>query len=144
MGIIKGGFRRGFYSAFIGIAVLIFTVVWLAAGGKFVNEKGWQAVFLENSQVYFGRLAIEEDFYVLKRVYYLQSEENSVDKLGQASTSSVDDSRKENLTKLVKLGKEVHGPEDTMFIEKSKVLFWENLKEESSVVRSIKEYESGL
>ena len=127
----------------IGGLAAIVVLFWFGGNGV-VHKDGWQAVFLDNGQVYFGRLAIADDFYILKQVYYLQSEENGKEKLDQISTSSVDISQKENLTKLIKLGKEIHGPKDAMFIQKSKILFWENLKDDSSVVRSIKDYESGF
>lgn len=66
-----------------------------------------QAVFLSNGQVYFGHLSfVDEDNYKLTKVYYL------------TESSS-----------LVKLGEEAHKPQDVMYIPKSTVLFWENLKD---------------
>ena len=43
---------------------------------------------------------------------------------------------------LVKLGAELHGPEDAVFIEKSQVLFWENMKDSSKVLEAIKQYQA--
>ena len=40
---------------------------------------------------------------------------------------------------LIKLGGEVHGPEDAIFIPKSSVLYFENMKKTSRVVESILE-----
>ncbi len=83
----------------------------------------WQAVFLTNNQVYFGRLEnYNREYTVLKNVYYLQTQQ-----AGQAF---------ENLN-LVKLGSEIHGPEDTIFIPKKQILFWENLRSDSRVVGAI-------
>ena len=88
----------------------------------------WQAVFLTNNQVYFGHLEDYDRGYVrLRRVYYLRVAENL--QQGGPDTNS-------NLN-LVKLGGELHGPEDAMFIPKDKIQFWENLKPSSPVVQSI-------
>jgi ABC-type Zn uptake system ZnuABC Zn-binding protein ZnuA len=41
---------------------------------------------------------------------------------------------------LIKLGSEVHGPEDAMMIAKAQVLFYENLKPDGKVAQSISKY----
>jgi hypothetical protein len=38
----------------------------------------------------------------------------------------------------VKLGNEIHGPEQEMQISSSQVIFWENLKNDGKVVDAIK------
>ena len=43
---------------------------------------------------------------------------------------------------LVKLGNEIHGPEDAMYINKSSVMFWENLKSSGQVVKAIQQYQA--
>lgn len=87
-----------------------------------IPENAWQAVFLENGQVYFGKLAERGPEYVsLTDVYYLK----------EAS-----DLQNSNLN-LVKLGGELHGPEDTIYIRKDSITFWENMKESSRVVQAI-------
>ena len=129
-------------------AILTFVILAVLVGGFLylryflfpaaVNKDSWQAVFLRNDQVYFGRLRISDEFFVLRQVYYLQTEDEKENKLNPTASGSVDVEIKKKSTKLVKLGNELHGPEDRMFIEKSSVLFWENLKDSSSIVRSIK------
>ncbi|MBU2575853.1 hypothetical protein KKF64_02080, partial [Patescibacteria group bacterium] len=44
---------------------------------------------------------------------------------------------------LVKLGNELHGPTDSMFINRDHVLFVEDLKDDSNVVQAIDNYKSG-
>jgi hypothetical protein len=41
---------------------------------------------------------------------------------------------------LVKLGCELHGPEDEMLINRSQIVFWENLKEDGQVTQAVAEY----
>ncbi|MBI2474955.1 hypothetical protein HYV69_00840 [Candidatus Uhrbacteria bacterium] len=89
----------------------------------------YQAVFLDNGQVYFGKLKKSgEDFYELTDVFYLQTGAVGID---QASNLS-----------LAKLGNEAHGPEDKMQINKDHVLFIEDMKSESKVVKAIQDYYS--
>jgi hypothetical protein len=93
-------------------------------------EGRYQAVFLSDGQVYFGKLSNHNaSFTELRNVYYL--------KYGKELQQGGADVQSQNLN-LVKLGGEVHGPEDMMYIAKDKILFIENLKEGSSVVQAIK------
>jgi hypothetical protein len=88
----------------------------------------YQAVFIDNGQVYFGKLEkTKKDFYQLTDVYYLQS------------GIAVD--QEANLS-LTKLGSEAHGPEDKMEINVSHILFYEDMKDDSKVVQAIKQYTS--
>lgn len=87
----------------------------------------FQAVFLTNDQVYFGKLKDHDAKYVtLSEVYYLRT---AADLESQKETGSG--------LNLIKLGGELHGPEDTIYIPKASILFWENLKDSSKVVQSI-------
>ncbi len=43
---------------------------------------------------------------------------------------------------MVKLGNELHGPEDEMFITKEHVLFYEDMKADGKVMQAIKEYKA--
>ncbi len=100
---------------------------------KLINYKSdYQAVFLNNGQVYFGKIVKEnDDTIILKDVYYLKIKQDLQD-----SENKSDDS---NLS-LVKLGKEIHGPSNTMYIIRSNVLFTEELKNDSQVVQAINSY----
>lgn len=119
----------------LGVALLA-GILWVVLGnfglvptGDFPVATGakWQAVFLTNGQVYFGRLQnYNREYLLLQDVYYLQV----------AQPLQQGQPQPQNLN-LVKLGSELHGPEDTMFIPKDKILFWENMKADAQVVRAI-------
>ena len=115
------------------------------AGSDGIRREGWQAVFLDNGQVYFGKLSIDSDFYVLSDIYYLQAEQTvlGVDTTAGSADNQQAAAKKQN-TRLVKFGNELHGPEDEMHIERSKILFWENMKDESNVVKAIQESKTQL
>ena len=86
----------------------------------FIDRSSYQAVFLANDQTYFGHLKNSSpDYLILSDVYYVKINESGA---GQ----------------LVKLGAiEPHGPNDTMVINREQVLFWENLRADSQVTKTI-------
>lgn len=87
----------------------------------------YQAVFVDNGQVYFGKLNKSgDDFFQLTDVFYLQAGTIGLDQTSNLS--------------LVKLGNEAHGPEDKMQINKDHVLFIEDMKSDSKVVKAIQDY----
>jgi len=102
----------------------------------------YQSVFLTNGQVYFGKLAFWGGWAVMTDVYYLQVTENlqaaSGTDANPGSTGQQQGNQQQNI-QLVKLGNELHGPEDTMYIAKDKILFWENMKDDAKVRQSIRQ-----
>ena len=119
------------------LAVVAAIVIWwglVTAGvlstGDFPTPDStrWQAVFLTNDQVYFGRLEnLDRSYIRLTHVYYLRAAED---------LQKISGGQNQNLN-LVKLGGELHGPEDAIYIPKDKVQFWENLVPTSQVVKAI-------
>lgn len=96
-----------------------------------VDKTKFQAVFLNNGQVYFGNIAdLTEDFLSVGNIYYLRVNQQ-VQPGQQASQNDVS---------LVKLGCELHGPQDSMVINRDQVTFWENLKDDGQVTKAIAEY----
>jgi hypothetical protein len=96
-----------------------------------VDGKLYQAVFLSTGQTYFGKITdITKDTLILEDIYYLKT--GTVDKAGNPTTGTD--------VSLVKLGSELHNPEDKMVIERKNVSFWENLKSDGQVSKAIKSY----
>ncbi len=102
-----------------------------------IDSSKYQAVFLTNGQVYFGKLQDNGGDYVkLTDIYYLQNQDqNKVQPKDQNSNNQ------SNLT-LIKLGKELHAPEDMMEISRQQVLFWENIQDNGKVAQAIKQYKT--
>ncbi|MEX0934544.1 MAG: hypothetical protein WDZ42_01965 [Candidatus Saccharimonadales bacterium] len=95
----------------------------------YVKADQYQAVFLSNGQVYFGNIThIDSELVILRDIFYLNVDQDLQD---------IDD---ETSVSLTKLGSELHGPEDVMFISASDVIFWENIKDDSMVVQAITQY----
>jgi hypothetical protein len=129
----------------LGLIVVILAV-WLGlTASKSLATSEYQAVFLSNGQVYFGKMTNTGNWTVLKDVYYLQVTQNLQDAAsGNSNTAPTGTANNNQATqpeiKLVKLGSELHGPEDAMYIAKDKILFWENMKSDSKVMQAIRTY----
>jgi|SRR3989344_38249 len=123
------GLKRALVIALV-IAIGFFGLKKLISSSNFpnVNPSAWQAVFLTNDQVYFGHLADHDRGYTtLSNIFYLRP--TQVLQQGQSPESAG--------MNLVKLGAELHGPQDIMYIPKERILFWEDMKPESQVVQAI-------
>jgi hypothetical protein len=103
--------------------------------GQYINKNEYQAVFVNvngtsGGQVYFGHIqSLTSNYVDLTNVFYIQN---------QSSSSSSSSSN--NAYTLVKLGCELHGPEDQMVINRNQVYFWENLKSNGQVSQKIAQY----
>jgi len=137
--------KLGSLFVLFGVALLSTAlIVGLVFGGKedkvnkesaLISTDKYQAVFLssQDGQVYFGKLAVyNSDLYVLSDIYYVRVE-NPIQPEGASQAAQPNIS-------LAKLGNELHGPQDVMYIARDKVLYWENLKDEGQVVKAITEY----
>jgi len=125
----------------LGLVVVLGLFVY---GGILIKDRFWggpveirdvySAVFLTNGQVYFGKM-VKNDAreIILNDVYYLQVNSDSASG-GQTNALS------QSTFNLVKLGNELHGPTDELFVNKEQVIFYEYLRDDSRVVQSIKNY----
>lgn len=103
-------------------------------GGK--NKSEYQAVFLTNGQVYFGKVANASGSTVkVNDIYYLRVQQQVQPVEGDKQTAAQPD------VKLVKLGNEIHGPMDEMRINHDQLLFIEDLKEDGKVVTAIRDFQ---
>jgi len=101
---------------------------------KYVSTSEYQAVFLNGGQVYFGHISsLNSQYLRIGDIYYLQVNQQVQPNQSTSSTAN-------NNVSLVKLGCELHGPEDSMVINQSQVIFWENLKTTGKVAQAIATY----
>jgi len=112
------------------VALLVLAgVAWRLGWLPWSGADTYQAVFLTNNQVYFGKLAKQNSQYpVLTDIYYLRV------------TQPLQPSQPNPNISLIKLGDELHGPADKMEINRDQILFVEDLKPDSQVVTAIKDY----
>lgn len=105
----------------------------------------YQAVFITNGQVYFGKLqSAGNREVILDNVYYLQSSNAVQPAAGQpaspSSNTNVSTGAAISQTQytLVKLGQELHGPTSRMYVNRSQILFTEDLRSDSQVIQAIR------
>jgi hypothetical protein len=111
----------------------------LNPAGPIIDSGKYQAVFFTNGQVYFGKLQpAGSDYVKLTEIYYLQTQAGGTTDANNPQQTTNDQSN----VQLIKLGDEIHGPEDQMVISKDQVLFYENLKSDGKVAQSIDKYKS--
>ncbi len=109
-------------------------------GESNIDKTVFQAVFLKSGQVYFGKITnLSDTQLTLEHIYYLKT--GNADSAKSVTTSSPAAAGPNSDVSLVKLGNEIHGPQDVMYIERKEVTFWENLKSDSQVSKAIKQYE---
>lgn len=107
-----------------------------------IDDSKYQAVFFTNGQVYFGKLQkLNGSYFKLVDVFYLEAKNtkdggDSADSKNPQQTSSQQSSD----VQLIKLGNEVHGPEDAMIISQEQILFFENLKKDGKVSGTIDQF----
>jgi hypothetical protein len=115
--------------------VVVAGLLFLKSKTSILNSSQYQAVFLTSGQVYFGKLQnTSGDYLKLDDVFYIQANADDADAIQNASDSDETD------LQLIKLGNEIHGPEDEMLINSDQVLFFENLKSDGRISETIQEY----
>ena len=134
-------------------ALIIMIVILLAAGsyywfiyrpraaGPKEQPAKWYMVKLTDSETFYGQIGnTSADPVVINNVYYdydqLQKKENG-------TTTATADSGQAGSIRLVKRGKETHGPDGSLSVVRSQVLYMEPLAGNSKVLKAIEEYEKG-
>lgn len=125
--------RRWLKLLLIGGLVLLLLVACIVAYGAWSRTSGlvnsqYQAVFLANGQVYFGKLHnVNGSYLKITNVYYIQD----------ASGATAQDAIAGKNIELVRLTKAVHGPKDEVVVNRDQVLYFENLENEGQATKLI-------
>jgi hypothetical protein len=134
---MKNGSNKKMLAAVALLVVLALVIGGVIAWKQMGSSSGvkgnqYQALFLTNGQVYFGKLSnVNERYVKLNDIYYLQVQ--------QAVQPAEGNSQQQPKVSLAKLGSELHGPEDEMLVNRDQVLFWENLKDDGKVAKAIQD-----
>lgn len=85
-----------------------------------LDPDSYQAIHLDTGETYFGKIIdASETSVIIEDIYYFANGDK---------------------TKLIKHGREVHGPNDVMTINRERVLTAESLKDDSKVMQAILKY----
>lgn len=104
-----------------------------STGAQIDKSKYQVVVFKDGVNYYFGKLQdLNNGYFKLNNVFYIQTQSSDKNDTQQVGTAKD--------LKLVKLGEELHGPEDEMIISKDQVSYFENLKPDGKVSQAITNY----
>jgi len=127
------------FAVLIFVLVTVFLGVFLWQNGTLRNtiqlfkyRNSYQAVFLNNGQVYFGNIVeLTNEYVILKDPYSIKVQQKQVDEESQSKQAEI---------KLLSIEDEFYKPEGYMLIKKSEILFIEELKDSSQIIEIIKNY----
>jgi len=95
-----------------------------------INRDVYQAVYLSSGQLYFGKLQnTSGDYLQLKSPY--------IEQAVPSSEKNEDGTAKAPQTILLRVKDQVYGPDDSIAIKSSQVVFWQNLRPDSKVSQAI-------
>jgi len=133
-----------------GKAILVFTILIFVLVLLFISTSFWQngtirntvqllkfknsyqVIFLNNGQAYFGNITeITNKYIILKDPYFIKVQQKQIEDEDQTTQPEI---------KLLSIKDEFHSPKDYMLIEKSGVLFIEELKDSSQIIDIIGNY----
>ena len=119
-------------AVFIGLLALGFAVTMTILNPtQRIDRNSYQVVYMTNGQLYFGKLQnVSGEFLQLKSPY--------IEKILQVDTAN-DTSKDAPKTTLIKATDQLYGPEDSIALKSSQVLYWQNLREDSKVTSVINE-----
>lgn len=104
------------------------------------EKNGWYSIRLVNDEIFYGKIIdIESDPVVMTSVYYDYDKVKDNKKVGEKYNQEKIDEN--GGLRLVKRGKEIHGPEGMINIVRSQILYMELLKSDSKVLNAIMQYE---
>ena len=137
--------RRDWKALIIVIAVLLVasSYYWFiyrprAAAPKEPPAK-WYMVKLTDGETFYGQIGnTGADPVVINNVYY---DYDQVQKKENGTTAEQPADNQAGSIRLVKRGKETHGPDGTLNVVRSQVLYMEPLADNSKVLKAIEEYE---
>lgn len=127
------------FTILIFVLVLLFVSTFFWQNGTVRNtiqllkfKNSYQVIFLNNGQAYFGNITeITNKYIILKNPYFIKVQQKQIEDSDQTTQSEI---------KLLSIKDEFHSPKDYMLIEKSGVLFIEELEDSSQIIDVIESY----
>lgn len=134
----RGVQRKPRWVTSVAVTVLVIgAVAWhLLHRSTAPNPDRYQAVYVETGQVYFGKLRNTDGRYLrLEGAYVARAQD-----VPPSATEEQKATLNGNVS-LAKISDQVYGPEDTLEIRADKVIFWQNLEQDSKVTKAIEDAE---
>ena len=123
-----------FILAILAVGVAVYFLFFTKSAAIDLKAKDWYAIKLVNGEIFYGQVAdVKADPVAIDNVYYNYDQAKEKDASKAAPETG-------NL-RLVKRGKETHGPVGSMNVVRTQVLYFEALNADSKVLKAILEYE---
>jgi hypothetical protein len=120
------------------LIVLLSGAVYSLSQSSLQKDFKYQAVFLDNGQVYFAKVVKEDSLSVyLEDVYYIQTESQIV----PSQEEGVED-RVVEVPVLIQRGSELHQPSGRMQLNREKIISIEEIGDDSEILAEIQRQES--
>lgn len=121
--------RRSVFCGVMLVGILISAIaLYVLNRDTQIDFSKYQVVYLINGQVYFGKLQNSYGEYLVINSPYTT----------QIAPQQAGNKEVEQATALLRVRDQVYGPEDTMAIKSSQVVFWQNLRDDSKVTQALK------
>lgn len=112
------------------LGALVAIAIWcLLPLGQAIDHSRYQAVYLINGQMYFGKLQNTGGTYLYMKSPYTPDTTKSSQQTADSSSAS---------NALVRVKNQLWGPDDSIAIRADQVAFWQNLRDDSKVSEAIK------
>lgn len=77
----------------------------------------------------YGKLSVlNSEYYKMTEVYFIQATQQQAD--GENAQAAAQ-------AELVTVKNSIHGPQDTVYINRDKVMLWQNLREDGAVMQTL-------
>lgn len=128
--------------AVIVLAIILGGIALLVRNKEFTRTMPtdtYQAVFLTNGQVYFGKLSpLNRDYMKLSDVYYLQQSEVETNATDPAAEAAGTEEAVQTEFAVFRLGEaEIHQPVNEIVLNREHIIMWENMEPSSQVIEAI-------
>jgi len=107
-----------------------------------INSSEYQAVFTTNGQVYLGKLSPYNGTYLRLTNAFIVVSPTTGQSGSDATKTDSTDALNQTDTQLVKITSGILEPQDEMFVARSQVLFYENLKPDGKAAKLIQQNNS--
>ncbi|KKP92181.1 MAG: hypothetical protein UR94_C0004G0042 [Parcubacteria group bacterium GW2011_GWA2_36_10] len=129
----KSASKAWLFITLILVIIVLGAAIFFVPKLKMNKTAEYQAIFLDNQQVYFAKVVKEDAMSVyLEDVYYIQTQQQVI----PATEEGAEDTVKE-VPVLVKRGQELHQPSGWMQINRDKIVSIEQIGAESEILKEI-------
>lgn len=129
----KSGNKTWLFITLVLVIIVLGSAIFFLPKLKMNKTAEYQAIFLDNQQVYFAKVVKEDALSVyLDDVYYIQTQQQVI----PATEEGAEDTVKE-VPVLIKRGQELHQPSGWMQINRDKIVSIEQIGPDSEILKEI-------